>query len=521
MADDSDGTLSLLISLARSRSLASDLKTFVGDQSVIQLAFTVKLNNYLDGCLAQIRATPDAVVALRVVSDLQLVSFSDMKIMFPRADLHSLLGKLLDLGLLEVPSDALYRVPRLVVRRLDIRLDVKAAPSSDSLVIHDRFKRLFEKGLVAGAKEPLIDRIEARVRAALLTGTSASDSHVAKFITASYLLQAGIRAYDKQDYEGALRLLRDCVRHRSEFPEINTRCVMLRYFGLAAAREDKTADTQQAVELLLREGQSGAWRKSRVNPEADAEFVRGFACRLSERWFDACKHYLKALKRMEEDGSSRLGDCHREIAECYLHEQVPNYREARFHAIRAYESRDTIMALDIVVKALTASCWNDASLTDREKAELETKLDNYLDKLQELSTSLGMGLWHQRKAEDLMQSGELTDLEQALLYAKEALAISLRQDFHPLIWKLLIMLQTDSHLNELVQVASAAIANHRFNARTRSVAARYLVGAYIQLGYFNDAQRSFDHYRSGFPPGVATTIQASIRARNIADARWL
>ena len=521
LAEDSDGNLSLLIGLARSRSLALDLKTFSENQLDIQSAFTIKLNNYLDGCLTQIRYIPDAVAALRVLSDLQLVSFSDMKIMFPKADLHSLLGRLLDLGLLEVPSDSLYRVPRLVVRRLDTRLDVKVAPSSDSLVIHDRFKRLFDNRLVAGTKEPLIDKIETRVRAALLTGTSAVDSHVAKFITASYLLQAGIRAYDRQDYEGALKLLRDCVRHRNEFPEINTRCVMLRYFGLAAAREDKTADIQQAVELLLKEGQGDAWRRSRVNPVADAEFVRGFVCRLNERWSDACRHYLGSLKRMEEDGSSRLGDCHREIAECYLHEQEPNYREARFHAFRAYESRDTIMALDIVVKALTASFWSDESLSVRERDELEVKLNHHLDKLQELSTSLGMGMWHQRKAEDLMQSGQNADLEQALVYAKDALAISSRQDFHPLIWKLLIRLQTEAHLKELVKLTTDAISNNRFNGRTRSVAARYLVGAYIQLGDSNNAQRSFDHHRPGFPSSVAATIQASIRSRDIGEALWL
>lgn len=296
---------------------------------------------------------------------------------------------------------------------------------------------------------------------------------------------------------------------------------MLRYLGLAAAREDKTVETQQAVELLLKEAQSGAWRRSRVNPLADAEFVLGFACRLSERWSDACKHYLKSLKLMEDDGSSRLGDCHREIAECYLHEQEPNYREARLHALRAYESRDTIMALDIVVKALTASFWNDESLSERERDQLEVQLNNYLDRLQEISTSLGMGMWHQRKAEDLMQSGEPADLERALVFAKEALAISSRQDFHPLIWKILIELQSEAHLKELVKLTTDAIGNHRFNRRTRSVAARYLVGAYVQLGDFNSAQSSFDHHRSGFPPGVAATIQASIRSRNIAGASWL
>ena len=68
LADDSDGNLALLISLAKSRSLALDLKTFTENQSDIQAAFTVKLNSYLDGCLTQIRAIPDAVAVLRVIS---------------------------------------------------------------------------------------------------------------------------------------------------------------------------------------------------------------------------------------------------------------------------------------------------------------------------------------------------------------------------------------------------------------------------------------------------------------------
>jgi tetratricopeptide (TPR) repeat protein len=521
VADDAEGNISLLIAMSRNRSLAPDLNIYIGSASDVPETFITKLNRYLDGCMLQIRLVPDAIAMLRVFSDLQLVSFSDMKIMFPQADLHTVLGELLDLGLIEAPGEGLYRVPRLVVRRLDIHLNLRDALSSDTLVLQDRFKRLFAKSADTNAREPLIDKIETRVRAHLLTGAPVNDSPLAKFITASYLLQAGIRAYDRQDYSSSLKLLRDCVRHKNEFPEINTRCVMLRYFGLAAAREEKTVEIQQAVEHLIKEGKSGAWKRSRVNPEADAEFVLGFACRLSQRWTDACKHFLKALVRMEQDGSSRIGDCHRELAECYLHEQVPNYAEARSHATKAYESRDTIMTLDILVKALTASCWNDTKLTESERATLESKLDNYFDRLQALSTALGMGMWHQRKAEDLMQSGKYEDLVQALAYAKEALAISSRQDFHPLIWKILSQLGSDQHLDELVKVTKDAIGNQRLNARTRSVAARYLVAVYIQLHDFNNAQSTFDHYKSGFPAGVLQSIQTSIRARDIANATWL
>jgi hypothetical protein len=179
------------------------------------------------------------------------------------------------------------------------------------------------------------------------------------------------------------------------------------------------------------------------------------------------------------------------------------------------------MALDILVKALTASCWNDTKLSNGERQKMERELDRRLDELQALSTTLGMGMWHQRKAEDLMQSGERADLTQALVYAKEALAISSRQDFHPLIWKIMSQLSSDEDLNDLVGVTKDAIGNHRLNARTRSVAARYLVAAYIQLGDFNSAQNTFNQYRSGFPGAVSQSIQASIRARDIANATWL
>jgi tetratricopeptide (TPR) repeat protein len=521
LSEDSQGTISLLIAMSRVRSLAKDLNIYQGTASEIPETFLEKLNNYLDICMSQVREKNDVVAILRALSDLQLVPFSDLKIMFPKADLYSVLGDLLDLGLVEVADEGLYRVPRLVVRRLDSYLKVQNAPSSDAVTMQDRFKRLFAKPIDSAAQEPLIDKIETRVRAHLLSGMPAAESSVAKFITASYLLQAGIRAYDRQDYASALRLLQDCIRHRSSFPEVNTRCVMLRYFGLAAAREEKTIEMQQAVELLIKEGSNGAWRRSKVNPEADAEFVLGFSCRLGERWKEAIRHFLKALKRLQEDGSSRVSDCHRELADCYLHEQLPNYEEARLHAKLAYESHSTIMGLDILVKTLTASVWNDVKLSDRERSKLEGELELQLDRLQKLSASLGMGLWHQRKAEDLMHSGEANDLQSALEYAQTALVISSRQDFHPLVWKILCQLGSDSYLNQLIRVTKEAIGNHRLNARTRSVAARYLVAAHIKLGDFHNAQSTFDQYKSGFPIGVSQTIQASIRSRDVASMAWL
>ena len=458
VVDDAGGTISLLIAMARNRSLASDLKTYAGRDSDVGTTFVIKLNHYLDRCAEHIRKVTDSIPILKALIDLQLLAFDDLKLMFPNADVHTVLGLLIQLGLAESPTEGLYRVPRLVVRRLDARLRAHDAASSDSFSQRQRFELLFKPQSAMASREPLVDKIETRIRAHLLSGDPVANSPVAKFITVSYLLQAGIRAYHRPDYSSSLRLLGECVRARSQFPEINTRCVMLRYFGLAAAREGNTGCMQQAVELLNKEGANGVRHTSHVNPRADAEFILGMSCRLDERWGDAAKHFSRSLTGLKAGGHMRVSDCHRELAQCYLnpHSQIrgpdipPDYSAARFHARQAYESRDTIMALDILVKVLTDSCWKDVTLSDVDKSELEGELAFYFEQLHSVSTNLGWGTWHQRKAEDLIQYGDDDSLEQALASAREAHAISSREDFQPLIWKILIKLGTETHLVELI-----------------------------------------------------------------------
>lgn len=520
LADDAEGTIFLLISIARMRASTIDLRAQSSTPYEMEAHFTAKLNRYLDACVENLRTLRDAFPLLRTITDLQLISFSDLKIMYPNADLPGLLGHMLDMGVVETPVDSLYRIPRIVLRRLDSRLDLRNALSSDSLTQQDRYRRLLERPLDS-EREPVFAGIEARVRSQLALDPADENHPYSKFVTASYLMQSGIQAYDRQDHSVALRLFQSCVRLLKEIPEANTRCVMLRYYGLAAAREGDGKETQRAVELLRAEGARGASRINRVNPDADAEFVQGFACRLDERWSDAIKHYSRSLTRLELDGSSRVSDCHRELADCYLHERPANFRDARFHAQAAYESRDNIMSLDILVKALIQSCWYDEKLTTAEHDRLSSQLDRYLEELEVVSNRLGRGMWQQRKAEDLLMSDKPEDVALALRYAEQALVISPRQDFHPLVWKILLSMSTEDSLGDLVKRTADAIANTRFNARTRSVAARYAIAAHIMLGERSTAQSLFNRHKSGFPYASIKAIQSAIDKSDLGGADWV
>lgn len=520
LADDGQGSLSLLIAIGRYRSLATDLRLASDQPHDTDHLFTTKINQHLDVCVEQIRNIPDSFELLRVLDDLQLVSFEDLKILFPKADLVTVLNRCLEFGLIEIPNESMYRIPRLILRRLVTRLAFAQGNTSESIGRHERLARLVNSTIRQKPDEPIFERIETRIRSELLS-TGESTGQYSNFVTAAYLLHAGIRSYDRQDFAAALKLLRACNRQKKQLPELNTRCVMLRYFGLAAAREDVNPDLQQAVELLRAENTEAKKSHARINPMADAEFVLGFSNRLKEQWFDAIKYYKNSLKYLIDDGGRRIGDCHREMAECYLHMGSSYYADARFHAEEAYKSNDNIMSLDIWVKVLIESVWNDENLDDTNKAKFENTLDISLSKLERLSAVLGMGMWHQRKAEDLLQSGEPGDLKSATEHARTALEISHREDFHSLLWRCLLRTNTDQSIAELESSTKNATNHQRFNSRTKSIAARYLCAALISKGDIHVAKDIFHRNKANFPEGIRRQLEAAISDHSIASINFV
>lgn len=515
LVDDAEGNISLLISSARIRSLSTDLQTFEHTDEENLASFSEKLRKYLDACMPQVRKMPDAVSVLRVLIDLQLVTFDDLQLLFPQSNLTAVLGALIGIGLVESPADGVYRVPRMVVRRLDSRLDARQAINSDHLSLVDRYKQFFGK-LPQPSNEPLIDKIEARVRAFLLSGNASPTSEIEPFLLTGHLVQSGIRAYDRQDYATSLRLLRTCAEKEKDFSEFNTRCVLFRYFGLAASREyaqgvhEAKSDIDTAVRLLRAEQRKIVGRV-RINPSADADFILGFSARLQENWETAFFHYKSAVLKIGDDSGVRVSDCHRELAEVLLHIGPINYRDAIFHAESAIGSRDTILSLDILVKVLIEAFWNDNYLSDNERDKLERKLNAALAKLKTLSTSLGAALWHQRRAEDLMQSGDVESMEEALGLAKAAVQISPRPEYHVLKWRILLRIGTDEYLSQLIDITTEALEDSRQNNRTRVMALRCQISAYLKSRNFIEAEKIFSRNRAKLSNTVVSQIAQAIR----------
>jgi tetratricopeptide (TPR) repeat protein len=515
VVDAAAGTIALLISIARERCQLADLRLAPPPLLSDDHPFTQKLNAHLNVCVDLLKQMPDALELLATLVDLVLVSYDDLRTLFPKAELPSVLGRCFELGLIESPADGQYQVPRLVHRRLYSYLLSVQGLATESIT---RAKRVLR--LMADRSQPIeggdvFQRIETRIRSSLSVSGEVPDGRFEPFISASYLFHAAIRAYDRQLYDQALKLLRLCIRSIDNFPELNTKCVVLRYYGLAAARQGEEDDKLRAVDLLRKAAPLPRPRGLRVNPVSDADFVLGFADRLVERWDEAIRHFRTSLTRLEEEGNWRVSDCHRELADCFLNTRPPQYADARFHAQKAYESRDNFMSLDIYVKSLVQSCWNDTSLTERQKAELETKLEALYARLEATSTALSNGVWHQRKAEDIAESGDEADLREAVAHARKAMDLSRREDFHPLLWKLLLRLGSEEALQESIERTKKATSNDHLNKRTRSVAARYLVAAHVARGEIEAARQVFDRFRNGFPRSVSDELRDAIRQRSL------
>jgi hypothetical protein len=221
LADAAFGNIYLLIGMARDRSRAKDLRLEPIEAPFEEHAFTQRLNNYLNLCVDNIRSLPDAMEIVLTLLDLTLVQYDDLKILFPRANLPVILSKLLELGLLETPTDGLYRVPALLARRLYSRLNPALFESTEGISRQQRLLRLLNSSPSSDlASDSVFLRIEARIRSTLLAAEDPKTGPYAAFMSPSYLLHAAIRSYDRQSYSQALTSL-----HRSfEKPILDVSC---------------------------------------------------------------------------------------------------------------------------------------------------------------------------------------------------------------------------------------------------------------------------------------------------------
>jgi len=324
------GNVGFLISLVRTASRIEDFDQLNALIAVEGASMTEQMTMYARWAFMRLAEFPDEQRTLAFLNDVSPCDASDLeRIVKPGRSMLRVLGKLLDLGLVEREAEHLYRLTPLLSNKLNIEL-----VRPDLL----DWKR---NALVEFVKNPAefetpdheFLRIESRIQAALISGQDQISGSVAQFVSAAHWFQAGIRLYHANRHDPAYRLLKKAFAHRTTFVQ-STRKEIIRYYCLSATRMKKFPESEECIQLL----------GSDHRTKAMAAFLQGNLYEFKTSYPEAIEWYEKALQ-LNQDKDSRLERTYRPLISCILRTQRPDFRKAERYALTYVDLRRTIFSL--------------------------------------------------------------------------------------------------------------------------------------------------------------------------------
>lgn len=326
----SGGNIGFLVSLISSASSIEDFDQIdlliAEDQDRLTESITV----YVRWAFNQLREYEDEQKTLLFLNDVSPCDIDDLaKAVNPGRPMLRVLGKLLELGLVEREDGGLYRLTPLLAHRLGRDL------------LKPELVQWIRGALKEFAKTPIdlefanheFIRIEARIQAALLSDDGELPEGVRNFVSAANWFQAGIRLYHAQRRDVAFRLLRKAYQKRSEFAQ-SSRIELARYFCLSATRNRKFQTALDCIKLLENVQQT----------KGMAAFLRADLHEYKHEFWDAIEHYERALS-LNKENSNRMERTYRPLIKCILNTTKPDFIKAEGYAIENLKLRRTVFSL--------------------------------------------------------------------------------------------------------------------------------------------------------------------------------
>ncbi len=321
------------------------------------------------------------LLALRVIEKLGVTSAAALdEILGPAVetygafDLYTLRAQ----GLVEQLADGLYRIPALIQRRLGDALWAKK-----NIDVTPYFDQFAKRVAVLTDEHGAVFAVNA-ITAALRSSTAELPSGFAAYLSVSMLLKTGLERYSNKDYKTAHRVLQRAfakLKTQTEVIDASTKIEMLRYAGLAAARQGDASALSNVCQWL--EGQFQGTKKAN-SALGMAHFVRGFDHRLKRQWKDAIYELEAARRAIQQDahlGRQRAAIC-TELSIAYSRSQPPNYKKALDFALHAYTESDVTHTLSALLKVAIYEAFESGLYKTREELAPKTeKIEAWLEKL--------------------------------------------------------------------------------------------------------------------------------------------
>lgn len=417
----SGGNLGFLVSLVRSAANLDDLDQIDALVAADSARLTETITIYVRWAFAQLRNQDDEQKTLLFLNDVTPCHIDDLeKAISPQRPMVRILGKLIDLGLVEREAEEIYRLTPLLANRLNRDL------------IKPELVRWVEGAMRMFAARPIdIDvesdegheylRLESRIQAALLSDEQNLPSGLATFISASHWFQAGIRLYHRKHRTEAYRILKKAYQKRSEFSSIS-RVELMRYYCLSATRNRKYTESEDCIKLL-----DGVH-----TTKAIAAFLRADLHEYKGEFYEASKEYERALE-LNKGKDSRLERTFRPLIRCILATSRPDFRNAERHALSYVKLRQTVFSL--MARARVYLHWKYKE--DNSDRPAPDDIDIlFQDALAALERHPGVGSAH---FEMLSEKAEFAgDFQGAIEYMNQAVAADPRFELRSERWRLMI-----------------------------------------------------------------------------------
>lgn len=354
------------------------------------------------------------LVFLNDISPCDIIDLE--KVVAPKRPMLRVLGKLLELGLIERESENLYRLTPLLAHRMNrdlIRPDLLTWQRS---ALVEFLKKPFE--VEAGGHEFL--RIESRIQASILADKDVLPNSVVDFVSAAHWFQAGIRLYHARRREPAYRILKKAYSRRGEFATAS-RTELIRYFCLSATRNRRYEEAEDCIKLLDRTYQT----------KSMAAFLRADLLEHQRRFSEAVSQYQSSIE-LNRSKESRLERTYRPLIRCILATGRPDFALAERYALDSLALRRTVFSL--MARARVYLHWK--YLGEVCQREVPPDIDKlYQDALADLESHPGVGsASFELKAEEAEFS---RDFDGALDYMDKAVEADPRFELRNERWRLM------------------------------------------------------------------------------------
>lgn len=372
-----------------SRDIASETSRF--DQRV-QLV--------VEWAWESISENPPAIQLLDVINLLGVVHIDSLHEIFKNSPekVGDLLFRLIEIGLVEHLSESTYRIPRALARKLNFHF-AGSLPRRQSTELIQRFARSLEVGTDEDSSSVVLNnRLQAQ-----LTSDVAIDAADVVFITASLLFKSGWQRYRLGQSGAALSLFRRSFGAIEQVRDDATKLEIVRYFGLAAAREQSENDVAAAVRYLSHAANLNYRFEEKA--KSMALFIQGFAYKCDSKYTLALPKYEEALKKLPDERRTehQRSQMLNEAVQCILRIEPVNIALALQYSRSSVNLRENPNNIDVLLRSLLARTYFDQS-TPKEEVSRNLADMNYWESILKTKSETGGLSFYDRRRIDRLEA---------------------------------------------------------------------------------------------------------------------